>query len=237
MGRHAALVLAALSSGCVGEIAGVAAVDAPPAALGDAASPADAPRPADGPSARACPRVAHVGDSLTAATVAPLTAAYLAAGSAATLDAYGGRAVLQKLAEDPKTGKQAALDLRAGGFDGCWVVALGTNDTANVAAGAGYTRERSIDEMMAAIDPDRRARVLWVNVFTTRTTGFYANGNMVLYNEALEEARGRWPNLSVLDWAAVAASGEAPFSDGIHHTAAGYAVRNEAITSALARLP
>jgi hypothetical protein len=116
------------------------------------------------------------------------------------------------------------------------VVALGTNDTANVAAGAGYTRAGAIDAMMTAIDPARTARVLWVNTFTTRTTGFYDNANMQLENQALEDARARWPNQRVFDWASIAAGGTAPFSDGIHHTTAGYAVRNRSIATALSLL-
>jgi hypothetical protein len=236
MGGRAALVLAFSAVACSGEISGSPAGDAAPG-LPDAPASHDAPATVDATvTAPACPTVAHIGDSLTAGTLAPLTAAYQAVGTTATLDAFGGRAVLQKLAADPKTGKQAALDFRAAGFDGCWVVALGTNDTANVAAGASYTRAGSIDEMMMAIDPARAARVLWVNTYTTRSDGYYDNANMILYNQELEAARGRWPNLRVFDWAAIAASGSAPFVDGIHHTSAGYAVRNQAIAGALSLL-
>ena len=240
MGARAAMVL--VVAACSGEISGSPTGDAAagppdgPVASIDARPP-DARPPSDANVvATTCPTVAHIGDSLTAGTVAPLTAAYQAAGTTATLDAFGGRAVLQKLAADPKTGKQAALDFRAAGFDGCWVVALGTNDTANVAAGASYTRATTIDEMMTAIDPGKAARVLWVNTITTRSDGFYDNDNMVLYNQALEQARDRWPNLRVFDWASVAAGGTAPFVDGIHHTTAGYAVRNQAIVEALSLL-
>jgi hypothetical protein len=210
---------------CAGDIQG-----------GDPTGATDAGVAASDAAPRACEQVAHVGDSLTAGTVDGLETAYRTVGAAPRIDAYGGRAVLQKLPDDPRTGKQAALELRASGFAGCWVVALGTNDTANVAAGASYTRATSIDEMMMAIDPERAAAVLWVNTFTTRTTGFYANDHMVLYNQALDEARARWPNLRILDWAAVAAGGGAPYVDGIHHTAAGYAVRNQTIAEALALL-
>lgn len=181
----------------------------------------------------ACKTVAHIGDSLTAYTVGPLTQAYAAVGVTAQIDAYGGRAIKQKLPDDPKTGKQAALDFVAAGFDGCWVVALGTNDTANVAAGAWYTRAEAIDEMMTAIDPGASAPVMWVNTFTTKTTGYWSNDNMTLWNQALTEAKTRWPNMKVYDWASVAVTGVAPFSDGIHHTTSGYSVRNEAIAKAL----
>lgn len=205
------------------------ASDAGDAGETDAATEADAPVEAG----VTCKEVAHIGDSLTAYTVDPLTQAYAQVGVSAQIDAYGGRAIKQKLPADPKTGKQAALDFVAAGFDGCWVVALGTNDTANVAAGAWYTRAEAIDEMMDAIDSSGTAPVMWVNTFTTKTTGYWSNANMLLWNEALADAKSRWPNLKVYDWAAVAATGSAPYSDGIHHTSAGYAVRNQAIAEAL----
>ncbi len=181
-----------------------------------------------------CRRVAHIGDSLSAYTKESLARAYESVGVSAEIDAYGGRATLQKLRPDPHTGKQAARALSEAGFDGCWVVALGTNDTANISAGARYTRERVIDQMMAAIDPSGRAPVLWVTAFTLKKSGHWSNANMRLFNEALFAARARWPNLRVFDWSAVAARGVAPFADGIHHTAQGYAVRNRAIAGALA---
>lgn len=180
-----------------------------------------------------CASVVHIGDSLTAYTQRALTDAYAAVGVRAVVDAHGGRATLQKLRADPKTGKQAARAMRESGFGGCWVVALGTNDTANVAVGAGYTRAKAIDEMMKAIDPTGSVRVMWVSSFTTVTTGPWSNTNMQLWNTALNQARERWPNLRVFDWATTAASGVAPFADGIHHTRAGYQVRNKAIAEGL----
>ena len=184
--------------------------------------------------AAACQSVAHIGDSLTAYTKAELAEAYASVGVSAEIDAFGGRATLQKLRRDAKTGKQAALEFNATGAERCWVVALGTNDTANVAAGARYTRAKAIDAMMAAIDPSARAPVMWVNTFTTLRAGHWSNANMKLWNEALVQARRRWPNLKVFDWASVAATGAAPFADGIHHTAEGYGARNRAIAEALA---
>lgn len=207
-----------------------------PADAGSDASAPDAPAEAsaDADAGWGCTEVAHIGDSLTAYTIDPLKQAYAKVGISAQVDAYGGRAIIQKLPADPKTGKQAALDFVAAGFSGCWVVALGTNDTANIAAGAWYTRAQAIDQMMTAIDPKGTKPVLWVNAYTTKTTGYWSNANMLLWNAALTDALTRWPNLKIYDWAKVAATGSAPFSDGIHHTTAGYAVRNQSIAAALA---
>ena len=186
-------------------------------------------------STSGCTKIAHIGDSLTAYTTPALDAAYREQGFEPTIDAHGARAILQKLSADPKTGKQAALDLRASGFDGCWVVALGTNDTANVAVGSSYTRAKAIDEMMAAIDPEKKAKVLWVNTRTKMSSGAWHNDNMVKWNLELEQAKARWPNLQVFDWASYSAANPAPYSDGIHHTPEGYAVRNHAIAAAAKR--
>lgn len=224
-----------------GSDAGTSANDAAPdahaaTAVGDAgvhvpdAAPADAapPGPWD------CENTAHIGDSLTAYTKPALTAEYTKVGVGdLSLSAGGGRAILQKISPDTENGKQAATRIRADGFTGCWVVALGTNDTANIEAGASYSRASAIDQMMTAIDETKTAKVMWVNTFTTRTSGYYDNDNMVLWNTALVAAKARWPNLRVFDWAKIAAQGTAPFADGIHHTTAGYAVRNKAIAEAL----
>jgi lysophospholipase L1-like esterase len=183
-----------------------------------------------------CREVAHIGDSLTAYTKHALANAYRAVGVTARVDAFGGRGTMQKLRRDPQTGRQAAKTIARAGFSGCWVIALGTNDTANVHAGASYTRATAIDEMMRAIDPSGRAIVVWVSAFTTRSTGHWSNANMELWNQALRDAGERWPNLRVFDWASIARTGAAPFADGIHHTKQGYAVRNRAIAEAVAQL-
>lgn len=186
-------------------------------------------------SSAGCVEIAHIGDSLTAYTIPALETAYRSQGFQPTVDAHGGRAILQKLSSDPKTGKQAAMDLRASGFGGCWVVALGTNDTANVAVGSSYTRAKAIDEMMAAIDPDKKAKVLWVNARTKMSSGAWHNDNMQKWNVELENAKARWPNLQVFDWASYSVVNPAAYSDGIHHTSAGYEVRNAAIAAAAKR--
>ena len=181
-----------------------------------------------------CSKTAHIGDSLTAYTIPTLTNEYKAHGvTDLVLSAGGGRSVFQKVTPDTETGKVAAARIRSSGFKGCWVVALGTNDTANIAAGANYSRAAAIDQMMTTIDETKKAPVMWVNTFTIKTSGYWDNENMILWNKALDDAKARWPNLRVYDWASKAKGGTAPYVDGIHHTKAGYAVRNKAIAEAL----
>ena len=47
------------------------------------------------------------------------------------------------------------------GYRGCWVLALGTNDTADVSVGSGVSRDTRIRRMMYVLSD---FRVLWVNV-------------------------------------------------------------------------
>ena len=53
---------------------------------------------------------------------------------------------------------------RAAGFRGCWVFALGTNDTANVSVGSNVGRMARIQEMMSVAHGEP---VMWVNTRPT----------------------------------------------------------------------
>ena len=66
-----------------------------------------------------------------------------------------------------------------------FLISIGTNDTANVSAGASYTRARAIDEMMKAIDPTATAPVMWVNAFTTLRSGHWSEANMQRWNDKI----------------------------------------------------
>jgi hypothetical protein len=117
------------------------------------------------------------------------------------------------------------------GFRGCWVIALGTNDTANVSVGSSVGRLARIAGLMSVA---HGAPVLWVNVKSLDSTGPWAEANMRLWNDALLAACHRYQNLRVFDWASVARP--AWFNlDGIHYTPAGYAARARLIARALAR--
>jgi len=95
------------------------------------------------------------------------------------------------------------------------VVQLGYNPSSNIAA--------DIDAMMRALTARGVRQVAWVNLADIRTSG----GSSVFgpTNAALDAARSRWGNLTVLDWNSASAGPERPrwFSDGVHLTSTGQA--------------
>jgi hypothetical protein len=81
------------------------------------------------------------------------------------------------------------------------VLALGTNDAADVYVGSSIGDAQRIREMMSTIGDQP---VMWVNVRTLNRTGPYAESNMQGWNRALLRACARYPNMRVFDWASVA---------------------------------
>jgi peptidoglycan hydrolase-like protein with peptidoglycan-binding domain len=93
------------------------------------------------------------------------------------------------------------------------IVELGYNPSSNMAA--------DIDAMMKALNQRGTKRVIWVNMADVK-------GNYTAANAALQQALGRWPNLSIADWdaASAAAGGERArwiASDGVHLSVTGQA--------------
>ena len=68
-----------------------------------------------------------------------------------------------------------AHDLVRHGYHGCWVLALGTNDTADIAVGSNVSVSARIERMMSVV---RGEPVLWVNVKSLLSRGPYAEQNM-----------------------------------------------------------
>ena len=141
----------------------------------------------------------------------------------------GGTSVVETATGGPNA-YQVAQQLVRDGYRGCWVLALGTNDTADVAIGSNTGRAARIGEMMAVIG---RQPVLWVNVKSLVDSGPYAESEMQLWDAALLRACTRYPDMRVYDWAA-AVKHRWFISDGVHFTSAGYAARAHLIASALA---
>jgi lysophospholipase L1-like esterase len=186
-----------------------------------------------------CREVMHIGDSTSEGMVSPdylpnpaqrLTAQYQDVGVQTVLtNIVGANSVAEALPGDTN-GYNAARDIVADGYHGCWVLALGTNDTADVASGSNVSRLARIEQMMSAAHGQP---VLWVNVVSLLGTGPYAEANMRLWNGALQQACLRYPNIRVFDWAGVAKI-RWFINDGIHYTVDGYAARARQIAKALA---
>jgi peptidoglycan/LPS O-acetylase OafA/YrhL len=119
----------------------------------------------------------------------------------------------------------------AAGFRGCWILALGTNEAANVAAGSSYGYAERIDRMMSIA---HGAPVLWIDAVTLVRSGPYAESGMLRFNRALIAACSRYPNLRVFDWASEARP-RWFIPDGIHYYSPGYVARSHDIAQALMR--
>jgi lysophospholipase L1-like esterase len=199
---------------------------------------AESRRAASATSATSCTTVGHIGDSTSVGMVSsqylPDPAQRLAAQYADVgvrhlwVDASGGRSIVETL-PGQVNGDNVARNWVAEGFRGCWVFALGTNDTANVAVGSNVSRMARIEEMMAVAHGEP---VLWVNTHTLLSSGPWSESNMQAWNDDLLAACARYPNMRIFNWAAM----DEPawhISDGIHYTSAGYAIRAAAIAHAL----
>jgi hypothetical protein len=183
--------------------------------------------------------VGHIGDSTSVGMVSPqylpdpaqrLAAQYADVGVRHLwVDASGGRSIVEVL-PGQVNGYNVARNWVSEGFRGCWVFALGTNDTANVSVGSAISRIARIEQMMSIAHGEP---VMWVNTRTLLSAGPWSEANMQIWNDDLQAACSMYPNLRVFNWAAI----DQPawhISDGIHYTSAGYAARAAAIAHALA---
>ncbi len=186
-----------------------------------------------------CRSVVHIGDStsdgLFSADYLPdpalrITAQYRRVGVTTVHDEVsGGRSIVETILDQPNAYAVAQQYMRQG-YHGCWVLALGTNDTANVYVGGTVSVAARIRAMMSLIGNEP---VLWVNVISLLSSGPYSEHDMRLWNQALLQACPRYPSMRVYDWAD-AAQRSWFISDGIHYTSAGYAARAARIADALA---
>jgi peptidoglycan/LPS O-acetylase OafA/YrhL len=193
-----------------------------------------------GPMRTSCRSVAHIGDSTSEGMVSPdylpdpaqrLAARYEDVGVQTVYTSITGARSVVEVLPGTTNGYQAAQGLIRQGFDGCWVLALGTNDTADVAAGSNVGLLTRIQRMMAVT---RGEPVMWVNVISLLNSGPYSEANMQLWDNALMQACAKYPNMRVFDWAALAKR-DWFISDGIHYTSAGYEQRALDIADGLAR--
>ncbi len=179
----------------------------------------DRPRPL----MTSCLSVVHIGDSTSDGLVSPnylpnwrqrIPAQYEDVGVRTVYtNITGARSVVEVL---PGTvnAYDAAKSLVAHGFHGCWVLALGTNDTADVAVGSNVGLTARINRMMSVA---RGAPVMWIQVVSLLSSGPYAEANMRKWNAALLRACARYPNMRVMDWPAwPSGAGSSPTASTTH---------------------
>ena len=187
-----------------------------------------------------CRAVVHIGDSTSDGLNSPnylpnralrLSTQYGDVGvRQVTWEISGGRSIVETLQGQPNAATVAQRLIRHG-YHGCWVLALGTNDTADVFVGSNVDVAQRIQRMMAVIG---HQPVMWINVVSLLHSGPYSEHDMRMWDQALLRACPRYPNMRVYDWASVAQR-RWFISDGIHYTSPGYAVRSRDIAQALAQ--
>ena len=145
------------------------------------------------------------------------------------LDISGGRSIVETL-PGQTNGPEAINAIQNTGFAGCWVILLGTNDAANIAAGSNADAARRVGNILDAVAGER---TLWLTASTVRSDGFWARPNTQAWNNQLRSLLAPADNVGVADWD-WAASGNAWFvADGIHPNATGLAERSRFIADNL----
>jgi peptidoglycan/LPS O-acetylase OafA/YrhL len=198
------------------------------------------PEQASSSTKSSCKAVVHIGDStsegLDSAEYLPIEsqripARYAEVGAREVHMEVQGATSIEEQFEGNPNAQEVAAAWKAEGFKGCWVLALGTNEAANVAAGSTVTERERIEKMMTIIGDEP---VLWVNVRSLVEKGDpYSKENMEKWDEELVAACASYPTMRVYDWASDVKD-DWFIEDGIHFTSPGYAARAELIAQALA---
>lgn len=195
--------------------------------------------PAEPRDKTSCTSVAYIGESTSLGLISPSylpnpkdrIGAQLGAVGVRTVktDILGARSIVETWHNQPNA--QSAVDtLLNAGFSGCWIIAMGTNDSANQAVGGVHPYPERIDYIL---DRLKGQPVMWLTVKSLRSSGPYDNANMQAFDDALRAACDRDPDLRLFDWVAEV---QDPWfiSDGIHYTSQGYRERAHRIADALA---
>jgi peptidoglycan/LPS O-acetylase OafA/YrhL len=204
----------------------------------DAAVPVVDPAAAVG-TATSCDRVVHIGDSTSRGLFNPdqlpdpgtrIDARYRAVGVTDVFDEVSpAQSVVETYGDDPNADTRVA-NYVADGYDGCWVFALGMQDSANQAVGGVVPLPDRIDRLMEQIGD---SSALWMTGLALEQDGPWSDPEIQKWNEAVADACARWPNMRVYDWRSEARD-EWYDQDGIHFNQSGDIERAQRIAAALA---
>jgi peptidoglycan/LPS O-acetylase OafA/YrhL len=192
------------------------------------------------PPHTSCTSVVHIGDSTSEGLISSdyepnpanrIPARYADVGvQHSIMKIVGATSVVESLPGTPNAADMAK-QVKASGFNGCWVLALGTNDTADVAVGSNVSATQRVQEMMKIIG---NQPVMWVAVTSLLSSGPYSEANMQAWDNAVKAELPKYPNMKIYNWPAVAQKSWF-INDGIHYTSAGYLQRGKDIADALAQ--
>ena len=186
-----------------------------------------------------CKQVVYIGDSTsegeTSTDYIPdsklrLPAQLADVGVQTTIpEISGARSIIETFEGEPNGATVAQSHIQQG-FNGCWILALGTNEVDNVHDG-GPSFQIRIDKMMSIIG---KQPVMWIDSITLLPPGNpYAEDAMQKWNKTLLANCSRYPNMRVFDWAAYAKP-KWFIPDGIHYYSPGYVARSHYISLGLA---
>ncbi len=199
-----------------------------------------APRPLPPPTHTSCRAVVYIGDSTSDGEISSdyvpdprqrLPAELSEVGIGTVYPEISGARSIVETYEGLPNGASVAESHISGGFHGCWILALGTNDVADVKAGSNVGLQTRIARMMAIIG---QQPVLWVNVITLLGSGDWAESGMRQWNRDLLSDCSKYPSMRVYDWAAHVKQ-HWFIDDGIHYTSPGYVARTHLIVQGLVR--
>jgi peptidoglycan/LPS O-acetylase OafA/YrhL len=192
------------------------------------------------PTHTSCHSVVYIGDSTSEGEVSPTyipnpgqrLGSQLTRVGVHTLypEISGARSIVETY-KGFANGATVAQGHLSAGFKGCWILALGTNDVADVKVGGTPGFAGRIDRMMSII---RHQPVMWVETVTLLASGSpYEEPGMQAWNRDLLAACARYPNMRVFDWPAHAHQSWF-IPDGIHYYSPGYEARARFISRGLA---
>ena len=196
--------------------------------------------PGSEPLRTRCDEVVHLGDSTSVSLISEsflpdpmdrVDEQYRLVGvTEPRTEISGARSTVESFQGEPNS-TDVATGITASGYRGCWVVAMGTNDAANVAAGSTVPYRDRIDRTMQAVGD---GPVLWLTLRTENAANdYYAEENMQALNAEIISACERYPNMRVYDWASQVQS-RWYVDDGIHFNTEGSRERARRIARALA---
>jgi peptidoglycan/LPS O-acetylase OafA/YrhL len=215
----------------------------PPKLAGSQAAgvPASAHRakPLPPPTRTECRSVVYIGDSTSEGEVSTdyipnprkrLPAQLAKVGVKTTYpEISGARSIVETYQGFPNAAT-VARDHLSSGFDGCWILALGTNDVANATTSPVGVTTR-IDDMMKIVG---HQPVLWIAAISLLSSGQYSEAGMQNWNRQLLSACRRYPDMRVYDWPDHAKR-KWFIPDGIHYYSPGYVARSHDIAKGLVR--